>query len=170
MLSPLSRLQTGDMLPPRGRPVSRVMAVPSCHPHPSSRSGQIRVLRKSHWLCPQSMLGSVPFTSPGSPPEHAEVSHCCSPTTLAACCPPRSSRGNLKTHVGGVATLPPVSPSSTGKGEPTLSRPPRPACPALTRHFARPPQLSHFLLALCSSVFLHLAQAPQRLRFLCSAL
>ena len=79
MFSPLSRIQTGDVLPPLGRPVSRVMALPSCHPHPSRRSGQIGVLRKSHWLCPQSMLGSVPFTSPGPPPDHVGVSHCCLP-------------------------------------------------------------------------------------------
>lgn len=144
MFSPLSRFQTGDVLPPLGHPVSRVMALPSCHPHPSSRSGQIGVLRKSHWLCPQSMLGSVPFTSPGPPPDHVGVSHCC---------PPRNSRRLLSWRCCHSApSLGAASPSSTGGSEPTLSRPPYPACSAFTRHLARPPLLSYLLLTLCSSL------------------
>lgn len=131
-------------------------------PNPSSQEIPLALSSEHAGICPLHF----PRITPGARGSLPLLS----PPTLAACCPPHSSRGSLRTHVGGVATLPPASPSSTGKGEPTLSRPPRPACPALTRHFARPPQLRHFLLALCSSVFLHLARAPQRLGFLCPAL
>lgn len=101
------------------------------------------------------MLGSVPFTSPGPPPEHTGVSHCCPTSTLAACCPPRSSRGSLKTHVGGVATLPPALglPRPVTQVEVSPASPGRPALPAHFQvAFGTSAPLSYLVLALCSSL------------------
>lgn len=119
-----------------GPPLLPPTSFPSFRPNRSSKEIPLALSSEHAGICPLHF----PRTTPGSRGSLPLLSAPCSRRLLSwRCCHSAPSPGA-------------ASPSSTGGGEPTLSRPPDPACSAFTRHLARPPLLSYLLLTLCSSL------------------
>ena len=148
-----------------GPPLLPPTSFQSFRPNLSSQEIPLALSSEHAGICPLHF----PKTTPGAHRSLPPLSHLYSCCLLSPTQQPREPKNTRGRCCHSAPSPGAVSPRDTGGGEPSLSRPPGPARPLSGGIWhVRPTQL----LGTCSlllSVFLHLAQAPQRLGFLHSA-